>query len=234
MPFDTRQKLFIVLTATFSACLLVGDLIGGKLISITLLGVGFTTTVGMIPFPVTFLLTDLINEFYGQRAARFVTFVALGMALLAYAIVFVSAAVPIADMTKQPGWTGVREACFQNVFVGSLRMLTASLVAFVVAQLADIAIFSALKRWSGSRLLWLRATGSTAASQLIDTVAITLVAWSGMMPMAEILRIIISAYTLKLVIAVALTPLVYASHRLVEKQLGIPPARRDGELEGAA
>jgi len=99
---DTRQKLFVVLTATFCACLLVGDLIGGKLISFSLFGLSFTTTVGMIPFPVTFLLTDVINEFYGKRAARFVTFIALGMALLAYAFIYTAASVPIAEMTRAP------------------------------------------------------------------------------------------------------------------------------------
>jgi len=224
---DARQKLLFILMATFCACLLVGDLTGGKLISITLLGVTFTTTVGMIPFPVTFLLTDVINEFYGKQAARFVTFVALGVALLAYVFVYVAAAVPIADMAKDPGWTGVREESFQNVFVGSLRMLTASLVAFLVAQLTDIAVFTALKRWSGSRLLWLRATGSTAVSQLIDTVTITIVAWVGMMPSSEIVRIILSAYTLKVFIAVCLTPFVYASHRLIERHLGFQPAPRE-------
>lgn len=230
MILDTRQKLFVVLTATFCTCLLVGDLIGGKLISFSLLGLDFTTTVGMIPFPVTFLLTDVINEFYGKRAARFVTFVALGTALLAYAIVYVAAAVPIAEMTKQADWTGVRDASFQNVFIGSLRMLAASLVAFMVSQLVDIAVFAALKRWSGTRLLWLRATGSTAISQLIDTITITLVAWIGMMPLSEILRIIVSAYTMKLFIAFGLTPLVYACHRLIEGRLGMSPASRDGEM----
>jgi len=227
---DTKHKLFIVLTATFSACLLIGDLIGGKLISGTVFGVGVTATVGMIPFPVTFLLTDLINEFYGGRAARFVTFLALCMALLTYTFVFVAATIPIAEMTKDPGWTGVREGCFQNVFVGSLRMLSASLVAYVIGQLTDIAVFGALKRWSGTRLLWLRATGSTAVSQLIDTVVITLVAWTGMLPPAEILRIILSAYPLKIAIAVGLTPLIYAGHGFVERRLGIQPASRDGEL----
>ena len=230
MVLDTRQKLFVVLTATFCACLLVGDLIGGKLISFSLFGLGFTTTVGMIPFPVTFLLTDVINEFYGKRPARFVTFLALAMALLAYVFIYTAASVPIAEMTRSSDWTGVREACFQNVFIGSLRMLSASLVAFLVAQLTDIAVFAALKRWSGSRLLWLRATGSTAVSQLIDTITITFVAWAGMMPLADILRIILSAYTMKIFIALGLTPLVYACHRVIEKHLGIPPAARDGEV----
>ncbi len=112
------------------------------------------------------------------------------MALLAYVFIYTAASVLIAEMTRSSRLTGVREACFQNVFIGSLRMLSASLVAFLVAQLTDIAVFAALKRWSGSRLLWLRATGSTAVSQLIDTITITFVAWAGMMPLTDILRII--------------------------------------------
>lgn len=223
MQLDARLRLFLVLAATFCTCLIVGDLIGGKLISTTLMGIPFTTTVGMLPFPVTFLLTDLINEFYGQKAARLVTWIGFFMAILAFAIVYLAAAIPIAEMTQSPDWTGVRSESFDNVFLGSLRMLAASLTAYLVAQFVDIGVFHALRHQTGERHLWLRATGSTAASQLIDTVVINLVAWVGMMPLQKIIEIMISAYVLKLAIAISLTPLIYAGHRLVQGGLGLLP-----------
>ena len=223
MQLDARQRLFIVLTAIFVTCFVVGDIIGAKLIETSLIGATFTTTVGMIPFPVTFLLTDVLNEFYGRRAARFVTLVGFGMAVLAFTFIYIAGAIPIAPMTRDPSWTGVTEGSFANVFLGSQRMLIASLVAYLVAQFVDIGTFHLLKRATKNRLLWLRASGSTAVSQLIDTIVINTVAWSGMMSVEKIAGIVISAYTLKLFIAFALTPLVYLCHALVQRVLGLEP-----------
>ena len=223
MFLDKRHKLFLVLASIFTTCLVVGDIIGGKLISTTLFGVEFTTTVGMVPFPVTFLLTDVLNEFYGKRAARFVTLVAFGMAVLSFAFIFTAAALPFAAFTRAPTWDGVTEASFDNVFLGSLRMIVASLCAYLLSQFVDIGVFHALKRITSGRLLWLRATGSTAVSQLLDTITITFVAWVGTMPTSKMVTIIYTAYGLKLIIAVGLTPLIYLCHTLVQRGLGIPP-----------
>src|SRR5690606_35224089 len=132
MVLDARLRLFIFLGAAFTTCLVVGDIIGGKLIEVSVFGFLFTTTVGMVPFPVTFLLTDVLNEFYGKRAARFITMVGFGMALLTFGIVFVSGAIPIAEFTKNPDWQGVTEESFVNVFLGSQRMIAASLAAYLV------------------------------------------------------------------------------------------------------
>jgi queuosine precursor transporter len=227
MFLDKRHKLFLVLAGIFTTCLVVGDIIGGKLIEASLFGFQFTTTVGMVPFPVTFLLTDVLNEFYGKRAARFVTLVGFGMAVLSFALIYLAAAVPFAGFTRAAGWTGVNEASFNNVFLGSLRMIVASLCAFLVSQFVDIGVFHLLKRVTSGKLLWLRATGSTAVSQLIDTVTITFIAWSGMLSVGKIVNIIYSAYGLKIVIAIALTPLIYLCHALVQRGLGIQPILLD-------
>jgi len=225
MNFDTRSKLFLALAATFITCLLVGDIIGGKLIQTSLFGHTFTLTVGMIPFPVTFLLTDLLNEFYGKRAARFVTWLGFAMALVAYAFIFVASTIPIAAMTRAADWTGVTDEAFTRVFVGSRRMIAASMTAYLVAQLVDISVFQALKRMTAERWLWLRATGSTAVSQLVDTVVINFVAWFGVLSLPDVVNIITSSYVLKIMIAIGLTPLIYAGHALIERVLELSPAR---------
>ncbi len=223
MVLDARQRLFIFLGAAFTTCLIVGDIIGGKLISSSIFGFPFTTTVGMVPFPVTFLLTDVLNEFYGKRAARFVTLVGFVMATLSFGIIYLAGVIPIAEFTRDPSWQGVTEASFANVFLGSQRMIVASLAAYLVAQFVDIGMFHLLKQLTHGKYLWLRASGSTAASQMVDTIVITIVAWIGILPWSKIGDIILSAYGLKIFIAVALTPAIYACHSLVERWAGIAP-----------
>jgi queuosine precursor transporter len=220
---NRRIRLFLVLSCVFITCLTVGDIIGGKLIETRLFGYQFTLTVGMIPFPVTFLITDLLNEFYGKRAARFVTWVGFAMAALAYVFIFVAAEIPIAAMTRADGWTGVNEESFNRVFAGSQRMIAASLCAYLIAQFVDISIFHALRQATHQRLLWLRASGSTVISQLVDTITINFVAWFGILPLADIGRIMVSSYVLKVLIAVGLTPLVYAGHALIERLMAGSP-----------
>jgi len=229
MFLDKRHKLFLVLAGIFTTCLVVGDIIGGKLIEWHPFGLEFTTTVGMVPFPVTFLLTDVLNEFYGQRAARFITIVGFGMAVLSFLFIFLAAAIPFAAFTHAPDWQGVNEASFNNVFLGSMRIIIASMCAYLVSQFVDIGVFHLLKRKTSGKLLWLRATGSTAVSQLIDTITINFVAWTGLMSTGKIINIIYSAYGMKLIIAVGLTPVIYLCHTLVERGLGIQPILVGGQ-----
>src|SRR5690606_2694960 len=127
---DAKYKLFGMLAGVFTTCLVVGDIIGGKLIKKASFGQTITQTVGKIPFRVTFFLTDLLNEFHGKRAARFVTWVGFAMALLAYAFIYIALSIPIAEMTKSATWDGVTAAGFDNVFNGSKRMILASLIAY--------------------------------------------------------------------------------------------------------
>ena len=227
MTLDTRLKLFLTLAGVFISALLVGDLIGGKLIEVSVLGSALTLSVGIIPFPITFLLTDLLNEFYGKRAARTVTWVGFAMACFTFAILTVALALPWAGFTTAPGYAGMSQPHFDNVFGGSRRILLASLVAYLFSQFADIAVFHLLKRRTHNRFLWLRATGSTVVSQAIDTVVIQLLAWWGVVPPEKLFGLILSSYAVKLVVAVALTPLIYGGHAVVERVLKVKPVVLD-------
>lgn len=223
MTFDARLKLFLFLACLFVTSLLVGDLIGGKLYQTEVGGLALTISVGMIPFPVVFLLTDLINEFYGARSARFVTMVGFAMAWFTILLLVVAGAVPWAPFTQAADWPGVRQASFDNIFASSRKILICSTVAYLVGQLIDIFIFHALRRRLKGRFLWLRATGSTVVSQLIDTVIINFLVWSGSLPFSTILSLIGTSYLVKLATAIALTPLIYGGHALVERGLGLQP-----------
>jgi hypothetical protein len=227
MLLDTRGKLFLSLSALFCTALVVGDVIGGKLTGVPLFGAVHFLSVGFIPFPITFLLTDLLNEFYGKQAARTVTWVGFGMAVFALIILTVAVAVPWHPETLEPGWTGLTPAPYDAVFSSGRRILIASMTAYVVAQLIDIAVFHKLKSLTHGRLLWLRATGSTVISQLIDTIVIQSLVWSGSLDVPELMNLVFTSWVGKVLIALLLTPLIYAGHAFVQRVLKIPPQKPD-------
>ncbi len=227
MKLDLRQKLFVVLAAIFVTCLVVGDLIGSKLVDVEVGSFAAVISIGMIPFPVTFLLTDLLNEFYGKKVARFITWLGFSMALLTFTFLFVAVQLPFAKLTQSAEWPGVTAATFDNVFAGGQRILFASMVAYLTGQFIDITVFHALKRFTQNRMLWLRATGSTLVSQLVDTAVIQTIAWWGILPFAVVLKLGLVSYVVKVGVAVLLTPLIYGLHALVERRFGIQAVRLD-------
>ena len=231
-PFGAMRasdKLFVCLTAVFVSCLLLGDVIGGKTVG-TPLG---PISVGIIPFPVTFLLTDVVNDFYGRRGARFLTFVGFGMALLAYVVL------QLTTWLEPHESTYFTQTEYAKIFGGSAQLFVASMIAYLVSQLLDIQVFQFWKALTASRHLWLRATGSTLLSQIVDTVTINLIFWLwtartdpssflGKMAAADryawIFAKIGREYGIKVVVAILLTPVVYAIHAFVIRVLHIDPA----------
>lgn len=217
--FAASQKLFVYMCAIFVACLLLGDVIGGKIIR-TPLG---PISVGIIPFPVTFLLTDVVNDFYGRRGARFLTMLGFYMALLAWVLLQVTTLMPV------DGSTYFTQSEYAKVFGGSAQLFVASMLAYLVGQFLDIHVFQFWKAITQSRHLWLRSTGSTIFSQAIDTVTINLIfgrvtaGWGWGFIGAKIGR----EYVVKFCIAVLLTPAIYAVHGAVVRGLGIEPAAHE-------
>jgi uncharacterized integral membrane protein (TIGR00697 family) len=236
-PFSAMRaehKLYVCLTAVFVSCLLLGDIIGGKTIpTLTVFGHDLgPISVGIIPFPVTFLLTDVVNDFYGRRGARFLTLVGFAMALFAYALLQLTTA-----LAPHPS-TYFTQAEYAKIFGGSAQLFVASMISYLCGQFLDIQVFQFWKALTQSRHLWLRATGSTLLSQIVDTVMINLIFWMwtassdptsflGRMSSSEryawIFAKIGREYGIKVGIAILLTPLVYAIHGAIVKWLGIKP-----------
>ena len=227
---DASQRLFVCLCAVFVSCLILGDVIGGKTIS-TPLG---PISVGIIPFPVTFLLTDIVNDFYGARGARFLTFLGFWMAVLAWTVLQISTA-----LHADPS-TYFSQGEFSKIFGGSAQLFVASVIAYLVGQFLDIRVFQYWKALTQSRHLWLRATGSTILSQVVDTVTINVIFWSwsaskdptsflGRMPDAErwawIWAKILREYGIKLVVAILLTPAIYALHGFIVRSFEMHPEK---------
>jgi uncharacterized integral membrane protein (TIGR00697 family) len=216
---DASLKLFVYLCAIFVACLLLGDVIGGKTIA-TPLG---PISVGIIPFPVTFLLTDIVNDFYGRRGARFLTLLGFWMAVLAWAVLQVSTWVRPDDSTY------FTQAEFVKIFGGSAQLFLASTIAYLFGQMLDIHVFQFWKALTESRHLWLRATGSTVLSQILDTVTINVIfwRWTAAKDWGWIFAKAGREYSIKLAVAVLLTPFVYAIHSTIVRRLKIEPERHE-------
>jgi uncharacterized integral membrane protein (TIGR00697 family) len=231
-PVDASYRLYVYLAAVFVSCLLLGDVIGGKTVA-TPLG---PISVGIIPFPVTFLLTDVINDFYGRRGARFVTILGFWMAVLAWVILQLATALPVDPSTY------FTQAEFTKIFGGSAQLFLASMVAYLLGQFLDIHVFQFWKALTQSRHLWLRATGSTVLSQIVDTVVINVLFWTWSAeadPEGFLGRMAATArwgwifakigreYAIKVVVAVLLTPVVYALHELIIRWLKVMPAAHE-------
>jgi queuosine precursor transporter len=212
---DKRIKLYAALSAVFLTALVIAETTGGKLIQMAVSdGLVFTMTMGVIPFPITFLVTDIINEYFGRRGIRFVTFLGMGMVVMGLVILQVDMAVPAAVISPVP------DEAFNAVFGVSARIFIGSLIAYIIGQLVDISVFHALRERTGGKMLWLRATGSTVVSQLVDSFVVLTIAFLGTLSMGQIVQIGITNYVYKFLIALSITPFLYVVHALVDRYLG--------------
>ena len=230
MKLDARLSLFVTLVAIFMTCLVVGDLIGGKVTSVWLFGREWPFSAGQLAFPITFILTDIINEFYGRKVIRRVTFLAFVMVGLTFAIIYIAGALPWWPVATTAQWDAdgnVTPKAFSAVFTQATRIQLSSMAAFLIANLVDISVFFVLKKATGNKMLWLRATGSTAVSQLIDTFVITALAFGGKIGFDDYLTIVFTSYLIKLTVAIVVTPLIYMLHGVIERVWHIEPVPLD-------
>ncbi|MGE0201027.1 MAG: queuosine precursor transporter [Candidatus Melainabacteria bacterium] len=218
-PLSRRQQVFVWMAAFFVTSLILANLIGSMLFSfrlpfaLPLVGDKALLSAGIIPFPVTFILTDLVNEFYGEKGARFVTFVGFGMSIMVYLYLTAGDHLPLDAVTL------IQKSQYSAISANYAGMFVASLAAYLVGQLLDIRVFHIFKQITGSRFIWLRATGSTVISQVFDSLVVTFVAFTGDLPVTTILQIAGSNYVWKFLIAVGITPVLYLGHILIRRVL---------------
>lgn len=212
---DKRVKLFTILAGVFLTALLLAETTGGKLIQVGFADdLIFTLTMGVIPFPVTFIVTDIINEYYGRRGIRFITILGMLMVLFALILLQIEMAIPAAAISP------VSNEAFNTVFGVSTRIIVGSLTAYLIGQFVDIYVFHYLRRRTGARLLWLRATGSTVVSQFIDSFVVLFIAFLGPLSAMQIVGIGMTNYIYKFIVAVGITPILYLVHAGVDRYLG--------------
>lgn len=214
--------LFLVLGGFFITNALVAEMIGGKLIFVGAetwrLGPfgPFAMSVGIMPWPVVFLTTDLVNEYFGRRGVRRLTLLTVFLLAYAYVVLLLTMRVPATS------FSGVDDTSYNTVFGQSRWIIFGSITAFLVSQLVDVFVFHVLRHRTGKALLWLRATGSTIVSQLIDSIVVLYIGLA--VPLhwdfSRFASVAIPNYLVKLLIAVAMTPLLYLGHSVIERYLG--------------
>lgn len=213
---DRRVMVLLVLTGFFVTNAIIAEMIGVKLFEVDLGILGsFIQSNGIILWPVVFLTTDLLNEFYGKRVVRTLSVMTACLIAFAFLVITLSIAVPASDISP------VSEDEYVNVFGQSQWIIVGSITAFLVAQLIDVFVFFFFRGITGEKMIWLRATGSTVVSQLIDTFIVQGIAFylPGKLTFSEFISIAFDGYLFKLIVAIALTPLIYAGHFFIKNIL---------------
>lgn len=232
------NRLFMILGGFFIANALIAEFMGVKIFSLeqsagfnpvnwNIFGeaLSLNLTAGVLLWPVVFILTDLINEYYGPKGVRFLTHGAI--ILIIYAFIMIYGAISLAPAGW---WTGSNaekgvpdmQLAYSAIFGQGLWIIIGSLIAFFVGQILDVYVFHYIKKMTGEKYLWLRATGSTLVSQLVDSFVVLYVAfgigadWTNSM----ILSVGTLNYIYKFSVAILLTPLLYWVHFLIDNYLG--------------
>ncbi len=232
MIFKTKREiLYLTLAGFFITNAMVAEMIGGKLIDIgkNFAEGTFIMSVGILLWPVVFLTTDLINEYFGKTAVRKLSFITAGLVLYAFVVLWFAM-----QVNAIPG-SPVNDVSFNNVFGQSMWIIMGSVVAFITSQLIDVFMFWFIRNKTGGKMLWLRATGSTMVSQLFDTFIVGGIGlWLPTLlypekyhfPFEMYIQASLTGYAVKLIIAVGLTPVIYLGHYLADKYLGENEADR--------
>ena len=247
---ERANRLFLVLAVFFVANALLAEFIGVKIFALEdTLGLNpfewnlfgqtgsLNFTAGTLLWPIVFVMTDVVNEFYGKRGVRFISW--LAVCLIVYGFVFAYLAISLAPAGW---WVGVAadqgvpdyQKAFAAVFGQGLWTIGGSLVAFLVGQLIDVSVFHRIRSATGERMVWLRATGSTAVSQLVDSFVVLYIAFvlgPQQWPTNLFLAVGTLNYAYKMAAAIALIPLLYLVRRGITTYLGSSQA---AQLRAAA
>lgn len=242
---DKPTKLFISIAAFFVANALIAECIGGKIFSLEKIfgldpanltlfgqtGLSFNLTCGVLLWPLEFVITDIVNEYYGPRAVRRISYTAVVLITYAFIMFYAAMRIPPADFwitSKQTEGIANMQDAFGGIFGQGMWIIVGSLIAFLVSQIVDVTVFHKIKKRTGQKWVWLRATGSTLVSQLVDSFIVLFIAfkigngWSWKL----VLAICLVNYLYKFTMAIILTPLIYFAESRIDQYLGVETARK--------
>jgi len=250
---DKGTRLFLILAGFFIANALVAEFIGAKIFSFeATIGIeplnwnlfgsarSLQLSAGVLMWPVVFIMTDLINEYYGQKGVKFLSWLTVGLIVYAFLMIYGAIALTPAEWwIKQNEATGVpdMQVAFGKVYGQGLLIIAGSVLAFLCGQLVDVFTFHRIKKLTGEHKIWLRATGSTLVSQFIDSFVVLYIAFKGGPELCAALgwnELLTSPawewglffsvgtmnYFYKAFVAIALTPVIYGAHAAIDKFLG--------------
>lgn len=206
-----RDLVYIILAGIFITNAIFAELIGGKLIDVF----GVPMSLGILPWPIVFITTDLINEYFGTKGVRRLSIITAGLIIYCFLMLFIGMRIPANSISP------VTDEQFNAVFGQSQWIIVGSITAFLTSQLIDVSIFHFVKNKTGNKMIWLRSTGSTVISQLVDSFVVLGIAFylTGKMTLQQYIASGIMGYSVKLVIAILFTPLIYLGHNIISNYL---------------
>ena len=238
-------RLFLLLASFFIANTLVAEFVGVKIFSFEktfgidpfsfsffgLDGLGFNLTAGVVLWPVVFIMTDVINEYFGMKSVRLLSYLAIGLVIYSFVMIYLAIGLEPNDWWQfESGKLNPdsskhiqdMDASFNMVMGQGLWIIGGSMVAFLIGQIVDVSIFHRIKKWTGEGKVWLRATGSTFVSQFIDSYIVLIIAFyvGADWDISRVLAIGTVNLIYKFIVAIVLTPVIYLAHSIIDKYLG--------------
>jgi len=242
---DRSTKLFLGITAFFVANALIAECIGGKIFSLegvlgispanfTLFGesgLSFNLTCGVLLWPLEFVITDIVNEYYGPKAVRRISIIAVSLITYAFIMFYIAMHIAPAGFwitSKTADGIPSMQGAFEAIFGQGMWIILGSLVAFLVSQFIDVIVFHKIKKITGEKMPWLRATGSTVVSQLVDSFVVLVIAFKlgNNWTWSFVLAVCVVNYMYKFTMAIILTPVIGFVEARIENYLGHDKARQ--------
>jgi uncharacterized integral membrane protein (TIGR00697 family) len=240
-PLNKKTFLYLLLASFFITNALIAEFGGVKIFSVEkLLGMhplqlnifGFVTdlnlSVGVLIWPIVFVFSDIINEYFGKVGVKRISFITAGMIAYSFLVILMWTDMPPADFwlklngIDNQGRPFDINYAYTTIFRAGLGIIVGSLTAFLVSQLVDAYVFHYFRKLTGHKYLWLRSTGSTVVSQIIDSFVILFIAFYflGNWSLEQVFRVGLVQYFYKVMLAIALTPLIYLAHIVIDNYLG--------------
>ena len=210
-----KEQFYVILSAIFIASLITCNLIANKFVTVDLGFKVFIVSAGILPYPLTFLVTDLISELYGQKKANLVVFSGF------IASIFVLFFLWLGGQFSSIPSSVVGDATYDVFFQNAWRIIAASMVAYLFAQFIDVKIFHFWKKLTNGKHLWLRNNGSTIVSQLVDTALVVSILFVGVWDSSQIINAIIDGWLFKMLMAFIDTPIIYGIIHLLKGKIDI-------------
>jgi len=232
-----RNNIFFILSGIFITNAIIAEILGTKIFEFDFI-LNFNMSVGVIIWPVVFITTDIINEYFGKKGIKKISYFTILLIIYVFIIIYMST-----KLTPNNYWLNINSVdnhgnpfnidyAYNIIFLQSTGIIIGSIIAFLIAQILDVIVFHKLKRMTKGKFIWLRATGSTLISQFIDSFVVLFIAFYLLAPndkvwsLSQVFSVGFDNYTFKFIIAILITPLIYLAHYLIDSYMGEALAKK--------
>ena len=234
---NKRNNIFFILSGIFITNAIIAEILGTKIFEFDFI-LNFNMSVGVIIWPVVFITTDIINEYFGKKGIKKISYFTILLIIYVFIIIYMST-----KLTPNNYWLNINSVdnhgnpfnidyAYNIIFLQSTGIIIGSIIAFLIAQILDVIVFHKLKKMTKGKFIWLRATGSTLISQFIDSFIVLFIAFYLLAPndkvwsLSQVFSVGFDNYTFKFIIAILITPLIYLAHYLIDNYMGETLAKK--------